>query len=75
MIVGPRVMMLAGGVLVVGLIVTLTIRFVQNTGRTEEKLDNLHDQIEIREQIDEAISNSPSSVGRSIELLERRQNP
>lgn len=75
MIVGSRVMMLVGGVLVAGLIVTLVIRFIQDTGRTEEQLDNLKNQIEVRGRIDEAIGNTPSNVDAAIELLERRQNP
>jgi hypothetical protein len=75
MIVGYRVVTAVVGALAAGMTVFFLIRFIQDTGRTEQRLENLQDQIELREQIDNAISNTPTSVDSAIELLQQRQNP
>jgi len=75
MFVSQKLMFLVGGVFLAGLIGWGVIHFIQDTGRTEEKLENLQDQLEIREQIDEAITDAPTGVDDAIELLQRRQNP
>lgn len=75
MFVSLRLMLLVGGVLLAGTLVWTMIHFIQDTGKTEEKLENLRDQIEVREQIDEAITSAPTDVNVAIELLEQRQNP
>lgn len=75
MFVSQRLMLLVGGVLLVGTIAWLLIHFIQDTGKTQEKLENLQDQLEVREQIDEAIGDAPTDVDAAIQLLEQRQNP
>lgn len=75
MLVSLRLVLLVGGVLLAGITVWTTIRFIQDTGKTEAKLENLRDQLEVREQIDEAITTAPSDVDAATELLQQRQNP
>lgn len=75
MILGYPVLKIAGGVLAATLTMYLVIQFVQGTGRAEQKLENLRDQIEVREQIDEAITDAPTDVDAALRLLRERQNP
>lgn len=52
----------------------LLIRYIQNSGQANLKIEQLEQSIQTRGSIDEAIRNSPSSVDDAIRLLERRQN-
>lgn len=49
------------------------IHYIQDTGKTELKLENLQEQIEVRREIDAAIRTAPRDVESSLELLRRRQ--
>lgn len=60
-------------VLAVILLVLWMIHFIQDTGRTELRLETLQEQIEVRRQIDDAISTAPRDVESALELLRRRQ--
>jgi hypothetical protein len=73
MIVGYKIAAGAASVLVaIGLVFWL-IHFIQDTGKTELKLESLQEQLEVRSQIDEAIRTAPSDVDAALELLRRRQ--
>ena len=63
----------AGTVLVAILLGWWLIHFIQDTGKTELKLENLQEQIEVRRQIDDAIRTAPRDVESALELLRRRQ--
>ena len=53
----------------------LVVQYIQDSGKQEDQLENLTDQLRLREQIDESVRTSPRDVQSAIELLRRRQNP
>lgn len=69
-----RLLMLAGGLVTVLGLGIYVLQYIRSSERNTVKVEQLRDQIEIRERIDEAISNSPSNVSAAIELLQRRQD-
>lgn len=75
MFAGYRLGLIVAGVLAAILAAWYLTTTLVNTGRQEEQLDNLKDQLELRNEIDTSIRNAPSDVQSAIELLQRRQNP
>ena len=69
-----RLLMLAGGLVTALGLGIYVLQYIRSSERNTIKVEQLRDQIEIRERIDEAISNSPSNVSAAIELLQRRQD-
>lgn len=75
LIAGYRVPLLAGLALAALAVSVVAFNSIQDSGRNEERLDNLKDQLEVRSNIDAEVRNAPRDVESALELLRHRQNP
>lgn len=72
-LVGPRVLVGVGLVLVVGLISYTMIQYGVSMERERQAQENLQNNVDTRERIDNAIRNSPSDADAALRLLRERQ--
>jgi hypothetical protein len=69
-----RLKLILLGILISTLTVAGTIHYIRNTGRSAEKVENLQNQVIVRERIDESIRRAPRDVDAALRLLRERQN-
>ena len=70
---GSKWMLIAAGVLVVGLISFFTIQYIQQAERDSVTTEIQEKQIQKRNRIDEAIRTAPTTVDSSMQYLIDRQ--